>query len=332
MPGDTPVAVPAESPSQAAIAPRDPTVPLMLGLVTVWGLAFVGLKVLGEVLDPYQMTWYRYFPFILIYGTWIVLRRRHVFRTVSGTDWLKFTMLGFFGVIGYHFTLNWGLHGTGPDSVSAATGAILVATTPLFTLAIATVMGQERWNLAAAFGSVLAFLGVVVVTLMGHGHADLTLAGKTLVMLVAPASWALYSVFTKPLVTRYGGLFVTGVTLSLGALTMVPIGIKYGIAPLASFQARHWFWLAFLALLSTVAGYAVWNQALKRRAASQVAVYIYIQPVITAIAAYFLLHDALTPWFIAGAALVLAGIITVNVARRQAQAASTLPVASTAKT
>lgn len=304
---------------------RDPTTPLMLGLVTVWGTAFVALKVLGERLDPYQLTWYRYAPFIALYGTWLLVRRRATFRQVSGGDWLRFTVLGFFGVIGYHFTLNWGLHGTGAASVSAATGAILVATTPLFTLLIALARGQERWNRLATLGSLLAFGGVVVVSLMGRGQADLDLAGKTLVILVAPASWAVYSVFSKPLVAKYGGLFVTGVSLSLGALTMVPLGLQYGVAPLADFQARHWMWLAFLALLSTVAGYAVWNQALKRRPASQVTVFIYIQPVVTAAVAYVLLGDALTPWFMAGSALVLAGIILVNRARAAPPANAAIP-------
>jgi drug/metabolite transporter (DMT)-like permease len=305
-------------------ATRDPTTPLMLGLVTVWGTAFVALKVLGEALDPYQLTWFRFAPFIGLYGAWLLLFRRKTFRAVAGNDWVRFALLGFVGVIGYHFTLNWGLHGSSATAVSAATGAILVATVPLFTLLIATLQGQERWNRKAALGSALAFTGVVVVSLMGRGEADLTLAGRTLIILVAPASWALYSVFTKPLVAKYGGLFVTGVSLSLGALTMLPLGIGYGLAPLAGFQAQHWFWLAFLAVLSTVAGYAVWNQALKRRAASQVAVFIYLQPVITAIAAYFILHDHLTPWFLAGAVFVMAGIVIVNKARVQ-------PVAPPAK-
>src|SRR6185503_18405078 len=98
----------------------DRTDAMLALLVVIWGTAFPGIKVLGEVLDPYQMTWFRYALFPVAYGAWMVLRRREVFRRVSGGDWLAMGLLGIVGVIGYHFSLNWGMHGD--DGVTAATG------------------------------------------------------------------------------------------------------------------------------------------------------------------------------------------------------------------
>src|SRR5688572_30504169 len=123
-------------------------------LVVIWGSAFPGLKVLGEILDPFEMTWYRYAPFPVLYGAWMLLRRRATFAAVSGNDWLAMGMLGIVGVIGYHFTLNWAL--AGEDGISAATGAILVATTPLWTLLLSAVAGKERPTALAWLGSLAA--------------------------------------------------------------------------------------------------------------------------------------------------------------------------------
>ena len=297
----------------------DRTDAMLALLAVIWGSAFPGLKVLGEVLDPYQMTWFRYAPFPVAYGLWIALRRRAEVRRIPGNDWLAMGTLGCIGVLGYHFPLNWGLHDSGDGvSVTAATGAILIATTPLWTLLISVATGKERLRPLALAGSLVAFVGVVVVVFFGRGEAELSVAKKALVVLIAPVSWAVYSVYTRPLVQRHGGLLTTGVTLSIGALTLLPLGIWWGAEPLADMEARHWAWLAFLAFLSTILGYAMWNHALKKRTASQVAVYVYFNPVVAAIVGIVFLGEHLTAWFVAGAALVMGGVILVNQARLNA--------------
>jgi len=298
----------------------DRTDAMLAVLVVIWGAAFPGLKVLGARLDPYQMTWYRYALFPLAYGLWIALRRRDVARRVAGNDWLAMGALGIVGVLGYHFTLNYGLEG--PQGVSAATGAILVATTPLFTLLLAAATGKEHPTRLAWGGSLLAFAGVAIVVLLGRGRVELDVAGRALVVLVAPASWAIYSVYTRPFVHKYGGLFTTGATLSVGALSLLPLGVRYGLAPLRTLQPIHWFWLGWLALLSTILGYAMWNQSLKHRTASQAAVYVYFNPVVAAVVGGLFLHERLNGWFLAGAALVMGGVVVVNHARVQAARAA----------
>lgn len=311
----------------------DRTDAMLALLVIIWGTAFPGVKALLRVLDPYQLTWYRYAPFPLLYGAFLLARRRAVFRTVTGRDWIAMGALGFVGVIGYHFSLNWGLHGSSDGvDVTAATGAILIATTPLWTLIISIATRRERWHGATALGSFVAFLGVAVVVFLGKGHVEFTAAKKTLVILLAPLSWALYSIYTKPLVQKYGGLFVTGVSLSLGTFTLLPLAATYGLQPLRALDAGQWAWLAFLALLSTALGYAMWNQALKTRSASAVSAYIYFNPVVATVVGVAFLGESVTPFFLLGSALVLGGVILVNRARQAAAAIAPDPVPTVAAT
>lgn len=297
-------------------------------LVLFWGSAFLAIPVVLQTLDPYQLTWFRYLPFPILYGAYLLARRSATFAQVTGPDWVKLGALGFLGVVGYHFPLNWGLHSADGVVVSGATGSILVATGPLWTLLLAVVLGKERATGKAVLGSLIAFAGVAVVVLLGKGQAELTVAAKSAVILLAPIAWSVYSIFSKPLIERYGGLFVTGVSLSLGTLTLLPLGLQYGFAPLAALRADQWGWLAFLAIACTAAGYAIWNNALKHRSASHVAAFIYVQPVITAVLGALLFGIVLTPWFIAGSVLVLAGVIQVNRARLAAARIST-PAATT---
>lgn len=303
----------------ARVAPRmhlDRTDAMLALLVLIWGTAFPGIKVLGEVLDPFQMTWYRYALFPVAYGAWMLLRRRDVFAQVAGGDWLAMGLLGMVGVIGYMFSLNWAMHGE--RGITAATAAILVATTPLFTLLLSVAAGKERPTWMAWTGSAVAFAGVAIVVFLGKGHVEFTVATRALVGLLAPMSWAVYSVYTRPFVHKYGGLFTTGATLSVGVLALLPLGVWYGVEPLRDLEAVHWAWLAFLSLLSTILGYAMWNEALKHRTASQVSIYIYFNPVVAALVGVAFLHERLTGWFLAGAVLVMAGVVLVNQARVRA--------------
>lgn len=289
----------------------------MIVLVLTWGTAFPAIKALGAFWDPYQISWFRYLPFLPIYGVWLAVARRDRFRRVALRDWGWLLTAGFLGVVGYHFALNWGLQQTGgPDEVNAATGAILIATAPLWTLLIAAVVGQERFDGRKAFWSVVAFAGVMVVVFLGKGHGtEFTVARKALVILIAPLSWALYNIIAKPQIGKYGGMFVTGVTMVLGCLFILPLGIAYGVAPLLALDGAGWAWYLYLSIAATVAGYAIWNWALKHRSATEVTSFIYFIPVVATVGGWLLIDEAVTLWFLLGAALVMLGVVKVNEAR-----------------
>ncbi len=295
-------------------------------LVVIWGTAFPIIPMVQQSLGPFELTWYRYVPFPILYGIYLLAWRRDVFATVSGRDWLVMGAVGCVGVIGYHFPLNWALDPHRPGALSGATGAIIIATTPLWTMLLAIASQKERFSAAAALGTVVAFTGVAIVALLGQGDANVQLAAGALVAILAPMAWAIYSVYTKPLIARYGGLFVTGVTLSIGTFALIPLGVQYGVGPLQDLSLDQWGGLAFLALLSTALGYALWNNALKHRSASAVSVYIYFNPVVATLVALLFFREQLTPFFAVGGALVVLGVYLVN--RARLATAETAPVKS----
>lgn len=306
----------------AAVARFDRIDALMLGLVATWGSAFVALRALAPDLDPFQLTWYRYILFPVVYGAWLLWRRRERIRTITGADWIRIGALGSLAVIGYHFPLNIALHGYGGEGITAATGSIIVATVPLWTTFVAVLAGKETLRMAAVFGSAIALAGVAIVATLGVPGAELRLAKLAALALLAPMSWAVYGVFTKPIIKRYGGLTTTGLTMSIGTLALLPLGAAYGIAPLRALDGAQWAWLAFLAILSTIAGYAVYNHALKHRDASEVAVYIYLNPVAATLVGWLALGERVTWWFFLGALLVVLGVLKVNHSRAPRDAQS----------
>lgn len=286
-------------------------------LVLTWGTAFVSIKVLGRHLDPFEITWVRYLPFLIAYGVWMVWRRRDRFRQVTGTDWVRIAIAGGLGVLGYHIPLNYAMSSLTPgEPIGAATASIIVATTPLWTLLVAVGVRQERFSGKKAVGAVVAFSGVSVVILYGTQEAaEVDVVEKALVAILAPILWGLYSIVAKPLITRYGGLFVTGITMCVGSMALLPFGIQRGLAPFRGLGGIEWFWLVYLSLLATVGGYTIWNQALKRRSASEVTGYIFAIPVVATAAGVVLADERITPWFVVGGALAIGGLMLIQRAR-----------------
>ncbi len=288
----------------------------MMALVLIWGTSFAALRELAAHLDPFQLTWFRYLPMLATYPVWLAFRRRDRLRSLGWQGWLTMFGLGILGVVGYHLPFNWAVQPRGDEpGASAAIAAILVATAPLWALLWAIALRRETLHKGRSLGLLAAFAGVIVVVSLGRGEADLSLARRALVILIAPASWTLYSVLAKPHIERLGGLTVTGVTMCLGILAFAPWQAPAGLAPVADFTPRLWAWMAFLSIAATAAGYAMWNQALRHLPATQVASYIYLIPVVATTAAYLTLGETVTGWFLVGGLLIIGGVWQVNRAK-----------------
>lgn len=290
----------------------DGTRGMMWGLVLIWGTAFVSIKVLGEVLTPLELTWFRYVPFLLVFAVWLALRRRDRFAKVRGADWVRYAVAGALGVLGYHLPLNFATSSlTAGEPITGGMAAILVATTPLWTL-FYLALGGKRPSRRVVVGALVAFAGVAIVVLLGRPGQGLDAAWKAAVGLLAPILWSGFNIVAKPLADRYGSLFTAGVTNGIGTLMLVPAGLSFGLEPLADFETRHWLWLAYLSLAATVGGYILWNTGLKRLGPAQVTAYIFAIPVVATAAGALLIAEPVTLWFLAGAGLVLYGLWQVQ--------------------
>lgn len=287
---------------------------MMWALVLVWGTAFVSIKVLGQHLDPVQLTWYRYLPFLVIAAIWLAIARRDRIRRVTGGDWIRFTVAGALGVLGYHLPLNYGTSELTPgEPVTGGMAAVLVASTPLWTLLFVGLGRQEVITQRKLIGAAVAFVGVGLVVFLGRPDAEgPEAARKALVVVLAPILWSLYSIVAKPLAGTYGGLFTAAMTNGIGILTLVPIGIHYGFAPLAALDATGWFWMAYLSLAATVGGYIIWNRSLRVLSPAGVTSYIFAIPVVATLAGAVLIGERVTLWFVVGSALVIYGLVQVQ--------------------
>jgi len=267
------------------------------------GTYLAAKRALAE-LSPFEVALARFVLAGAVYAVLLLARPPRVARR----DLAGLAALGFVAI-----PLNQGLFLGGLSLTTPGHAALLYATTPVFVFLIGAWRGEERATPRKLAGIGVAFAGVAVVLasrgqLSGAGDARAGLAGDVLVLLAVMA-WAVYVVFGKAYVGRYGVVTTTGLTIVIGTLLYVPLGLA--VSREASFRAVSpvgWASVAYLVILTSVVAYLVYYWSLARAEASRVAIWSNTQPVLTALLAWAIHGDPLTGAFLAGGALVIAGV------------------------
>lgn len=228
--------------------------------------------------------------------------------SLSPGEGRRLWLLGLLGV-----PLNQGLFLWGLESTTPTRAALLFALTPLFVAIVARRVLGEPLHRGRLAGIAIGFAGVAVVLAeRGLEAAPGALSGD-LTVLGAVVCWSLYSVLGKPLVERHGTMAVTAASLLCGTALMIPFEVwaLWDLAP-GSISAAGWGAVLFLALVTSVTSYLLWYYALRRLPAGRVAIFMNLQPVLTAALSVTLLDEVLTASLFGGGALVIAGVVLVQ--------------------
>ena len=217
--------------------------------------------------------------------------------------------------------LNQGFFLVGLSLSTPAHAALLYSLTPLMVLLLAQAIHREFPGARSAAGTALALGGTLLV--LFHRGVDLSrgpLLGD-LLLIGAVLAWAVYTALGRPLVARHGAMPTTAWSLIGGTALYLPIGLATLLVPanraqMAQASPAAWSGILYMALAASVVAYLLWYWALKHLAAAQVAVFSNLQPLATAVLGWLIVGDAVTWEFVAGALVVMAGVVLAQSGRR----------------
>jgi len=197
----------------------------------------------------------------------------------------------------------------GVKRTTAINANILVTTVPAFTLAIALILRRERASLAKIGG--IAFAAIGAVYLIGPDRIRLdpsTALGNTMIVLNT-SLYAAYLVLSKRLIERYRPVTVVTYVFLFGALYIAPVGlVVLRDVDLAHLPSVAVWGLAFIVCCSSILAYYLSIWALGRTESSLVAMYVYLQPLLTAVGAPILLGERVTSRAGLAAVLIFSGL------------------------
>ncbi|MCK5821075.1 MAG: DMT family transporter [Bacteroidales bacterium] len=197
--------------------------------------------------------------------------------------------------------------------VSPTVGSVIISTIPLFTPMAALLIYKERVSLLKLTGISISFTGVIIVVI-GKGFQLIAPMEGIALMFLAVLAAVGHSVIIVALIKRYRTMTIILAQSTLGVLYFLPIFI---FTELTEARQIQWNWeviepILKLAIFPSSLSFILYIRTVKSLGITRSNVFINFIPVFTAIMAYFILHEEMTPGKITGILIVLTGLLVAQ--------------------
>ena len=288
-------------PTQLAIKPGD--LLMVFVVVTLWGIAFVGMKVMVREAPPFKAAGIRFFLAAL--PLLVLALQPSRLKKLRPLDFAKFALVGFLQT-----TILFAIHFSALRAVPAGVSSIILNTNPFFVAIFAHLLiPGDRLSKQKLIGLVLGFSGVLVLVVGGKGLGEVALYWP-LLLLTAAAVWAFSAILVKKLKFQ-DMLSLTTWQCLFGSLPLLLIGYSLESQPV-NWNWDFILWTLYVALVASSFGWWALYRLLQRYSASRVSVFLFLIPVGAVLSSVLLLGETLNPNIVAGGTLVAVGIIVVN--------------------
>lgn len=276
----------------------------LIGIQVLFGINFATSKVIVGKLDPIMWSNIRFFlAGIGMLILTLIFRRPHPALTKSFI--LPLVPLSLLGM-----ALGQGLFLFGLKYTTSINTAIITTSIPILTLVIVIIRGQEKLTVPKIVGFVLAFIGVISIRdLSSLQFSSNTFLGDMMV-LTGALCFALYLSFGKNYLARYDNMWVTTWMFLVSGLAMT----IFNIPQWQSFQMPELTPVLVGAATYTIVGatlvtYLLNNWVLRRAPSGNVALFIYLQPVVAAFIGWKFLDETISIRMVFSTFLILLGLV-----------------------
>jgi drug/metabolite transporter (DMT)-like permease len=278
----------------------------LLGLLSMlWGGSFFFNGLVLKQLPPLTVVFLRVaiaaiilLPLLFVYGIRLP-------KALSG--WKPFFAIGFLNNV-----LPFSLIVIGQTYIPSGLASILNATTPLFTVVVMAIAGEEKLHLRRIAGVVAGLIGVIIL----HGDGFGFETGQTigiLLCLAAAFSYGLSALLARKVLSNSPPLgTATFQMLASAAMMTVVAGLVERPWQLPMPDAATWLAVIGLAALSTALAYIVFFQILRRSGATNVMLVTLLIPVTAILLGYLVLGESISSREIIGALVIGSALLLID--------------------
>ncbi len=278
---------------------------LGLAFATIWSSAFTSSRIVVEYWPPFLVLSVRFlFSGVLALGIGFAAGQR---IRLTRPEWQAVVVFGI-----CQNALYLGLFHYAMQTIEAGLAAILGSALPLCVAALGRVFLGQRLPAIAVAGLFVGFAGVLVIMVgrLGHGldwggiaacvTGVVALSVATLTLRNAAAGGNLWIVVGLQMLVGAAALFPASLALEHWEVTV---------------NARFLAALAYSAIVSGVIATMIWFILVRRIGATRAATFHFLNPFLGVLIAAAVLGERVTAGDLAGVAIIMAGILAVQLAR-----------------
>jgi drug/metabolite transporter (DMT)-like permease len=264
--------------------------------VVAWASAFVAIRSAGAHFSPGALAFGRLFAGSITLGVILAVRREGLPPRAAWPGILGSGVLWFGG---YMVALNWG-----EQLVDAGTASMVVNIGPVLITLLGGWLLKERIAPRVLVGMGVSFVGVVLVSLSGDGHASVL----GVALCVGAAVTYAFGVISQKTALRHASAFqVTTFGCLIGMVCCLPFAGRF-VGQLTAAPLSATLNVVYLGVVPTALAFTTWAYALSRTTAGRMGATTYAVPAIVVLLSWAVLGE-LPGWLtFAGGALCLAGV------------------------
>lgn len=256
-------------------------------------------------------------PFFAAMLWWSRLDRSQA--RLTRRDWTAILWLGFIGYYLASYLDFWGL-----EYISAGLERLILFLNPTIVVLLSALLLKQRITRRTAVALALTYAGILLVfahdLIVTQDAADLFTGGG--LVLASAIAYAVYLVGNGEIIGRIGSVRFTAYGMLVSAVfILVQFAMTRPMSALDLPGTVYWM-VAGMAVFSTAVPIWLTNEGINLIGAGRVAMIGTSGPILTIGMGAMFLGETVTPVQLAGAALVIAGVVLVTFAGRPAQRSS----------
>jgi drug/metabolite transporter (DMT)-like permease len=270
----------------------------------LFGINFVTSKIVVEKLDPVLWATIRFWFSTLSLFPFLYKMQPDLFK-IDKDSIIKGFALALAGVTFTQFFFLSGLKLT-----SASNASLLSTLTPIFTVIIVILRKQDKLTTKRGIGFALSFLGVLIL----QAQKEIDFSSKSfvgdLLVLFAFAATAIFLSYCKEFFTKLGHakgtfwIFVFG-TMQMSIYSLFTVS-NIDINP-SELSTEFYMSFFFSIYGGTLATYFISNWAISKSKPDNVALFIYLQPVVATLLGVPYLNESISIKFFIVCLLIFSG-------------------------
>ena len=230
----------------------------------------------------------------------------------------RFTIIkcGLFGM-----SINIAAFIAGLDYSTPVNSSILIIISPIFVVILSFFIFRNKINFLKILGIIMGFIGALILILNADSNSSVgrNIPLGNFLFIVNSISYAYYLIIVKPMAQKYDLITLFKWLFLIGLIFNFPLGIN-------QFTDVNWSSLpikeailpmAFVVICTTVMTYFLNGYALSKITSTEVAVFMYLQPIIGIVFAIFTKSDTISLTIIIASILIFIGVYLTSVMKQK---------------
>lgn len=239
---------------------------------------------------------------------WVGLAGQKAGTSLSRRDWGQLALLGCLGYYGASILDFWGL-----EYISAGLERLILFTYPTLTILIGVLFQGKPFTRRECIAVALCYTGIGFAFIhdLGLGDTRNVLIGGALVF-ASSVSYALYLSGSAPMIARLGAMRFSALAMLVSsAVTLLHF---MATQPFSAFiqPMPVYGWGLAMAIFATIVPVFAQSAAIRRIGAGRASLFGMVGPILTIGFGWWLLGEAISAAQMAGAILVVIGILIVS--------------------